>query len=128
MEKVRRVQIDSNVVVVNFDDDITTLIYTHGDCNHVNDQGIEQIFDTGTTYHCVPKKELFTTYKARDFGHIMMGNKIFQIVGIGDIVVETSISYTLTLKDVRHIPNLRMNLLVVNVLNKERCKSKEKNE
>uniref|UniRef100_A0A2N9GSR4 Integrase catalytic domain-containing protein n=1 Tax=Fagus sylvatica TaxID=28930 RepID=A0A2N9GSR4_FAGSY len=49
-----------------------------------------------------------------------MGNKSYaDIVGIGDICVETNTGYTLKLKDVRHIPDMRLNLISVSVLDKE---------
>jgi transposase InsO family protein len=40
-------------------------------------------------------------------------------VGICDIYVETNTGYTLKLKDVRHIPDMRLNLIFVSVLDKE---------
>ncbi|OMO99089.1 Integrase, catalytic core [Corchorus capsularis] len=118
---------ESNVTVVVSDEEAVSLICGHGDCNHVADPSIEWIVDTGATYHCVPKRELSTTYKAGDFGETRMGNKsVSQIVGIGDIVVQTSTGCTLTLKNVRHIPDLRMNLLSINVLDKEKYESRQK--
>ncbi|KAK6934398.1 hypothetical protein RJ641_034553 [Dillenia turbinata] len=88
----------------------------------------EWIVDTGAAYHCVLKRKLFTKYKECDFGIAKMGNNIVsQIVGIGDIVVETSNSCTLTLQDVRHIPDMRMNLLSIYVLDNEGYESQQKN-
>ncbi|OMO94644.1 Integrase, catalytic core [Corchorus capsularis] len=118
---------ESNVTVVVSDEETVSLICGHGDCNHVVDPSIEWIVDTGATYHSVPKRELFTTYKVGDFGETRMGNKsVSQIVGIGDIVVQTSTGCTLTLKNVRHILDLRTNLLAINVLDKERYESRQK--
>ena len=49
-----------------------------------------------------------------------MGNNSYvDIVGIGDICVETNIGYTLTLGNVRHVPNLRLNLISTHILDKE---------
>uniref|UniRef100_A0A3Q7GYL8 Retrovirus-related Pol polyprotein from transposon TNT 1-94-like beta-barrel domain-containing protein n=1 Tax=Solanum lycopersicum TaxID=4081 RepID=A0A3Q7GYL8_SOLLC len=49
-----------------------------------------------------------------------MGNQSSaSIVGIGDIRVQTNVGYYLMLRDVRHIPDLRLNLLSANVLDKE---------
>ena len=49
-----------------------------------------------------------------------MGNKsVSQIVGIGDIYIQTSMGCTLMLKDVRHIPNLDLNLIYVHMRNKD---------
>ena len=35
---------------------------------------IEWVVDTVVSYHAMPNKELFATYKARDFGCVKMGN------------------------------------------------------
>lgn len=59
-------------------------------------------------------------YQAGDFGSVKMGNQSSaRIVGLGDIRVKTSVGCTLTLKNVRHIPDLRINLLSANVLDQE---------
>ena len=44
---------------------------------------------------------------------------MFQIVGIADIYIQTSMECTLTLKDVRHIRYLHMNLIFVHMLDKD---------
>ena len=76
--------------------------------------------DLAASYHCVPKREYFSTYKAEDFGTVKMGNKsVSQITGIGNICIQTSMGCTLTLKDVRHIPDLHLNLISVCMLDKD---------
>ena len=41
-----------------------------------------------------------------------MGNSSYsKIVGIGDVCNKTNVGCTLILKDVRHVPDLRMNML-----------------
>ena len=84
--------------------------------------------DLAASCHCVPKREYFSTYKARDFGTAKMGNKsISQITGIGDICIQTSMGCTLTLKYVLHILDLRLNLIYVQILDKDGyCKTREK--
>ena len=53
-----------------------------------------------------------------------MGNKSYaDIVGIGDICVEINTGYTLKLKDVRHILDMRLNLISISVLDKEVMKA-----
>ena len=50
-------------------------------------------------------------YKARDFGTVKMGNSSYsKIVGIGGVCIETNVGSTMMLKDVRHVPDLRMNV------------------
>ena len=75
--------------------------------------------DSVASYHCVLKREYFSTYKAGDFRTMKMGNKsISQIARIGDICIQTSMGCTLTLKDARHIPDLCLNLISMHVLDK----------
>ena len=51
-----------------------------------------------------------------------MGNKsVSYIDGIGDICIQTSMGCTLMLKDVRRIPDLRLNLISVHMLDKDGC-------
>ena len=97
-----------------------TLLCNQEDYCHVAEQDVEWVLDSVASYHCVPKMEYFSTYKVGDFGMVKMGNKsIFQIAGIGDICIQTSMRCTLTLKDVRHIPDLRLNLIYVYLLDKD---------
>ena len=49
-----------------------------------------------------------------------MGNNNYaDIVGIGDICVETNTGYTLELKNVRHVPDIRLNMISTHILDKE---------
>ena len=62
-------------------------------------------------HHIILTKELFTTYKAWDFGTMKMGNSSYsKIVGIGDVCIETNIGSTMMLNDVWHVPELWMNV------------------
>ena len=101
-------------------DNEVTLLCNQEDYCHVVEQDVEWVVGSTTSYHCIPKREYFSTDKARDFGIMKMGNKsVSQIAGIGDICIQTSMGCTLTLKDVRHIPDLRLNLVSVHMLDKD---------
>ena len=64
-------------------------------------------------------KGLFTTYKTGDFGTMKMGNSSYsKIVGIGDVCIETNVGSTMMLKDVRHVPDLRMNVFSTLVMDR----------
>uniref|UniRef100_A0A2N9EW40 Integrase catalytic domain-containing protein n=1 Tax=Fagus sylvatica TaxID=28930 RepID=A0A2N9EW40_FAGSY len=90
------------------------------ECCHVADPYDEWVIDSAASYHVTPRREFFTSYKAGNLGRVKMGNKSYaDIVRIGDICVETNTGYTLKLKDVRHIPDMRLNLISVSVLDKE---------
>ncbi|CAN0905823.1 Retrovirus-related Pol polyprotein from transposon TNT 1-94, partial [Linum grandiflorum] len=101
-------------------DDGVTLICVSGECHHVESLDTEWPVDSAASYHCVPKRDYFLNYQTGDFGRVKMGNQsTAEIVGIGDIRVKTSVGCMLTLKNVRHIPDLRLNLLAANVLDQE---------
>ena len=89
-------------------------------CLHVSREDMEWVVDTAASYHVTPNRNYFTTYQAGDFGSVKMGNSSSsKIVGIGDIQAKTGTGSTITLKDVRHVPDLRLNLLSVLSLDKE---------
>ncbi|CAH9074170.1 unnamed protein product [Cuscuta europaea] len=89
-------------------------------CLHVSREDTEWVVDTAASYHVTPHRYYFTTYKAGDFGAVKMGNSSSSgIAGIGDIQIKTSTGSTITLKDVRHVPDLRLNLLSVVCLDEQ---------
>jgi hypothetical protein len=94
-------------------EDVVILSCEEHQCLHVEGhQGFEYIVDTGACYHATPNKEFFIMYKAKNFGTVKMGNSSHSsITGIGDIYLQTDIGCRLTLKDVRHIPDLCLNLI-----------------
>ena len=82
--------------------------------------GVQWIVDSGASFHATSHVEFFTTYKAGDFGKVKMGNDSYSnIAGIGDICLQTNVGYQLMLKDVRHIPGLRLNLMSTGVLDRQ---------
>ena len=96
-----------------------TLLCNQEDCCHVAEQDVELVVDSAASYHCVPKGEYFSTYKAGDYDTVKMGNKsVSEIVGIDDICIQTSMECTLTLKDIRPILDLLLNMIYVHMLDK----------
>ena len=70
------------------------------------------MIDSAASCHVTPRKEHFISYKAGDFGRVKIGNNSYaDLVGIGDVCVETNTGYTLALKDVQHVPDMRLNLI-----------------
>ncbi|GKU94478.1 hypothetical protein SLEP1_g7975 [Rubroshorea leprosula] len=103
----KKVEDSNTTAVASTSGGDVTLLCDCGECYHVENSDAEWIIDSGASYHCVPKREYFSTYKARDFGTIKMGNKsVSHIMGIGDICVQTNVGCTLTLKIVRHVPDM----------------------
>ena len=97
-------------------------ILSFGECLHVgnSDQGVEWIFDNGASFHATSRREFFHTYKEGDFGIVKMGNESYsKILGIGDICLQTNLGCRLTLKDVRHVSDLRLNLISIGILDRQ---------
>ena len=89
-------------------------------CLHTATQDVEWVVDTAASYHVTPHRDFFTTYKAGDFGAVKMGNtSSSQIVGICEVQLRKNTGYTITLKEVRHVPELRLNLLSGVALDKQ---------
>ena len=60
----------------------------------------------------VPKREWFTTYKPYDGGSVLMENdNVCKTVGIGNIRMRMCDGQARTLTNVRHVPDLKKNLL-----------------
>ena len=79
---------------------------------HMASSSADWVIDTGASFHATPNKEFFSTYKSGDFGTVRMGNTSqSKIAGIGDVCIRTNVGYILTLKDVCHVPDLRLNLI-----------------
>ncbi|KAF8387595.1 hypothetical protein HHK36_026248 [Tetracentron sinense] len=103
---------DKNTTATMSSEDVVVLSFGEEECLHVADQDIEWVVDTAASYHATPNKEFFTSYKAGDFGTVKMGNTSHsKIMGIGDVCIQTNVGCTLTMKDVRHVPDLRLNLI-----------------
>nr|GEW02864.1 putative receptor-like protein kinase At4g00960 [Tanacetum cinerariifolium] len=70
------------------------------------------VVDTGASSHATPYRDFFISYTPGDFGSVKMGNGLTsKIVGIGDVCMETGVNMRLVLKGVKHIPDLRLNLI-----------------
>ncbi|MCF8701906.1 GAG-pre-integrase domain-containing protein [Corynebacterium sp. MC-10] len=78
------------------------------------------VIDSGATIHGTPHKNLFSSYTYGDYGVVKMGNgNLSKVIGKGDVCVETDNGMKLLLKDVRHIPDMRLNLMSIGKLDDE---------
>ena len=70
------------------------------------------MIDSGVSFHIIAHRDYFTSYVNGGYGHVWIGNEgASKIVGIRNICLETSIGYKFLLKDVRHVPDIRLNLI-----------------
>ncbi|KAG8497502.1 hypothetical protein CXB51_008962 [Gossypium anomalum] len=85
----------------------------------VNDSKVseEWILDSGCTFHMSPNRDWFTTYETVSEGVVLMGNNAScKIAGVGTIKVNMFDRVVRTLSDVRHVPELKRNLISLSTL------------
>ena len=81
------------------------------------------ILDSGCSYHMCPHKDWFDTYQPYNGGSVLMGNDaVCKTIGIGTIKIKMFDRIVRTLADVRHIPELRKNLISLGALDSNGCK------
>ena len=89
-------------------------------CVSLASQDSNWVIDSSVSFHVTSHSDFFISYKIGDFSNVRMGNSgASKIVGIGDIFLETSIGNKLVLKDVRYVPNIRLNLISIGRLDDE---------
>lgn len=82
-------------------------------------QGVadEWILDSGCTYHMCPNRDWFSTYEPVSQGVVLMGNNAScKVAGIGTVKIRMFDGVVRTLSDVRHIPDLKKNLISLGTL------------
>ena len=110
---------DKDSIVYLSDVDVAIVCDDKPKC-HVNDW----IIDSGASFHATSRGEIFTSYSSGDFGHVRMGNgSASKIIGIGDICLETNSGCRLMLREVRHVPDIRFNLISAGKLDENGYKS-----
>ena len=74
------------------------------------------ILDSGCSYHMSPNRAWFRSYKAID-GMVLLGNGVScKVMGIGTIMVKMFDGVIRKLRNVRHVPDLKMNLISLGTL------------
>ncbi|KAK3034397.1 hypothetical protein RJ639_033668 [Escallonia herrerae] len=80
------------------------------------------ILNTGCSYHMCLNRDWFATYRSFDGGKVLMGNDIAcKVVGIGSTQIRMHDCIMRTLTDVRHVPELRKNLISLGMLDSNGC-------
>ncbi|KAL0303563.1 UNVERIFIED_CONTAM: Retrovirus-related Pol polyprotein from transposon TNT 1-94 [Sesamum radiatum] len=71
-------------------------------------------------FHMTPFREILSNYKSENFGSVSMANeKRCDVKGLGDVCIVFENGFKLTLKNVRHVPNLAHNLISCSALEVE---------
>ncbi|KAL0551899.1 hypothetical protein IC582_010991 [Cucumis melo] len=95
-------------------------ILSDGDVVNLAIQQSSWVIDSGASVHATSKREFFASYTPGDFGSVRMGNDgSTNVVGIGDVHLKNRNGSRLILKNVKHIPDIRMNLISTGKLDDE---------
>ncbi|KAL5740548.1 hypothetical protein ACOSQ2_029728 [Xanthoceras sorbifolium] len=77
----------------------------------------EWILDTACSFHMCPNRDYLSTYKSVQCGVVLMGNNhACKIAGMGTVKIKMHDGVVRTLTDVRHIPDLKRNLISLSTL------------
>ena len=75
------------------------------------------IMDSACSYHMTPNKDWFDTYRLVNTGFVLMGNDAScKVVRMWNIIVKMFDGVIKALCDVRHVPNLRKNMISLRTL------------
>ena len=80
------------------------------------------------SFHVTPHKDWFDTYRLVNCGFVLMGNNVVcKVFGIRIIKVKMFDNVVRTLQDVRHVPDLKKNLISLGTLDSNGIRYKSKN-
>ncbi|MDV3143386.1 MAG: hypothetical protein Q8761_03110, partial [Sweet potato little leaf phytoplasma] len=80
------------------------------------------VIDSGCSFHMTPTKGWFSTYREWDSGIVYMGNNnTCRVIGIGSVSLKLKDGTVKLLRNVRHVPNLKRNLISLGMLDSIGC-------
>lgn len=104
---------------VDTDSDSGALVATHGRIKGK----YEWILDSGCSFHMTPNKDLFSSYEEYNGGNVTMGNNATcKVIGTGTVAINMFDGIVRTLTKVRHVPELKKNLISLGTLDTNGCK------
>ncbi|CAM8956737.1 unnamed protein product [Rhodiola kirilowii] len=78
------------------------------------------VLDSGASFHSCSNADIMKHYRSGDFGKVYLADdEPFEVMGKGDVQIKAPNGSVLQLHDVRHIPDLKRNLLSVGQLDDE---------
>ena len=78
------------------------------------------VLDSEASFHTTPHLEIIQNYAAGDFGKVYLADgSALDVVGLGDVRILLPNGFVWLLEKVRHIPDLRRNLISVGQLDDE---------
>uniref|UniRef100_A0A2N9HW07 CCHC-type domain-containing protein n=1 Tax=Fagus sylvatica TaxID=28930 RepID=A0A2N9HW07_FAGSY len=86
------------------------------------------LLDSACSFHVTPHRNWFDTYRSINCGSVRMGNDATcTIIGMGTIKIKMSDGVVRTLEEVRHIPDMRKNLISLGTLDSKGYNYKSEN-
>ncbi|GFS39374.1 transcription regulator [Actinidia rufa] len=79
------------------------------------------VLDSGSAYHLCRDREVFSTYVACEGRIWMANNTASRVVGRGSVRFRMADGRSVTLTEVRHVPNLWKNLISIGMLDSKGC-------
>ncbi|GFS40774.1 hypothetical protein Acr_00g0070470 [Actinidia rufa] len=79
------------------------------------------VLDSGSAYHLCRDREVFSTCAACEGRIWMANNTSTRVVGRGSVWFRMADGRSMTLTEVRHVPNLRKNLISIGILDSKGC-------
>ncbi|GFZ17267.1 hypothetical protein Acr_26g0005370 [Actinidia rufa] len=79
------------------------------------------VLDSGSAYHLCRDREVFSTYAACEGRIWMANNTSSRVVGRGSVRFRMADGRSVTLTEIRHVPNLRKNLISIGMLDSKGC-------
>ncbi|GFS32922.1 hypothetical protein Acr_00g0025370 [Actinidia rufa] len=80
------------------------------------------VLDSGSAYYLCRDREVFSTYAACEGRIWMANNTASRVVGRGSVRFHMADGRSVTLTEVRHVPNLRKNLISIGMLDAKGCR------
>ena len=89
-------------------------------CVYTSSSSFDWILDSRASHHVTPCNESFVSYNPGDYGRVHLGNNhCCSIIGVGDIQIKMKDGQDIFLKQVRHLPEMRMSLISMGRLDDE---------
>jgi hypothetical protein len=85
------------------------------------------VLDSACSFHLCPNRDSFASYKSTEGTDLMRNDMASKIVGIGTIKVKMYDGIVRTLTEVRHVPELKKNLISTGALDTNGCKIVQEN-
>ena len=80
------------------------------------------VVDSGASFHATPNKKHFHDYVQGDFGQVRLGDdKPYKIIGMGTVFIKQQNGNQWLLKEARHVPDMKKNMISTGQLGGEGC-------